>query len=69
MTDKEAILILCKIYYKLRTDLARKVIHRSIVALNFKMEVEKFADKHEFPEYFEDDVLRLIEQIKEYDNG
>ena len=37
----------------------------AIQALNFKMEVERFADEEEWPEYFDAKCRELIEQIKE----
>lgn len=69
MTDKEALLILCKIYFKLHSELAMQIVKKAITALNFKMEVERFAEEEEWPEYFDANCRELIEQIKEGENN
>lgn len=64
MTDQEAVLVLCRIYNGLKNPLAIKVIHKAIVALNFKMEIYKFMQEEEYPEYLEMRIDELINQIE-----
>lgn len=68
MTDKEAVLVLCRIYNKLKNPLALKVIYKAIVALNFKIEVYRFLQEEEYPEYLELRITELCEQIDNEDS-
>ena len=63
MTDKEAICSLCLVHERLSNPFTKELVLRSIRALNFKLEIERFAE--EYPESFDIKCRQLLEQLHE----
>ena len=62
MTDKEAICSLCLLHERVSNPFTKEVVLRSIRALNFKLEIERFSEESED---FENKCRQLLEQLHE----